>query len=135
MKYFATAGGLDGSRVRDLMTEAMESRFGSVTRVPHRVEWLSDIGPQFVAHETVNYGRALGLEVCTTPAYSPESNGMAETFVKTFKRDYVYVNNLDSAQAVLVQLSCWFEDYNENAPHKGLKMKSSRQYRQEQLAS
>jgi len=27
----------------------------------------------------------LGLLICTTPAYSPESNGMAESFVRTFK--------------------------------------------------
>ena len=135
MKYFATAEGIDGSRIRDLMTETMESRFGSVTQVPHRVEWLSDNGLQLVAHETVAYDRTFGLEVCTTPAYNPESKGMAEAFVKTFKRDYVYLNKLDNAQAVLAQLPYWFEDYNENAPHKGLKMKTSREYRREQLAS
>ncbi|HAH7462457.1 TPA: hypothetical protein MFS65_00850 [Klebsiella pneumoniae] len=32
--------------------------------------------------------------MCTTPVHSPESNGMAESFVKTFKRGYVYVNDL-----------------------------------------
>ncbi len=54
---------------------------------------------------------------------------MAEAFVKTFKRDYVYVNELWSAAAVLEQLPAWFQDYNEFAPHKGLKMKSPREFR------
>lgn len=64
----------------------------------------------------------------TTAPRSPESNGMAEAFVKTFKRDYVTFGNLESAQVVLEQLPEWFEDYNEKAPHKGLKMLSPRQY-------
>ena len=50
-------------------------------------------------------------------------------FVKTFKRDYGYVNDLESAEEVLKKLSEWFEDYNDNAPHKGLKMMSPREYR------
>jgi len=49
------------------------------------------------ATETRDFGEKLGLLVCTTPAYSPESNGTAESFVKTFKRDYVYVNELHDA--------------------------------------
>jgi hypothetical protein len=36
--------------------------------------------------------RFAGLVVCNTPAYSPESNGMAEAFVKTLKRDYAYLS-------------------------------------------
>jgi len=59
---------------------------------------------------------------------------MAEAFVKTFKRDYVYVNELPSAASVLAQLPVWFEDYNEFAPHKGLKMKSPREFRGQQAA-
>jgi hypothetical protein len=38
---------------------------------------------------------------------------MAEAFVKTFKRDYVYVNKLPDAVTVMEQLPKWFEDYNE----------------------
>jgi putative transposase len=70
----------------------------------------------------------LALTVCTTPSYSPESNGMAEAFVKTFKRDYVYVNRLPSAVEVIVQLPPWFAEYNESHPHKGLGMRSPREY-------
>jgi len=53
---------------------------------------------------------------------------MAEAFVKTFKRDYAYINDLPDAETVLAQLPKCFDDYNENAPHKGLKMRSPRQF-------
>lgn len=130
MRYVATTGAINGEMIRDLMLESAEQRFGIGTRqVPHSIQWLSDNGPPYIADETREFGRSLGLIVCNTPSYSPESNGMAEAFVKTFKRDYVYLNRLETAQAVLAQLPCWFEDYNERAPHKGLKMKSPRQFR------
>ena len=53
---------------------------------------------------------------------------MAEAFVKTFKRDYVWLGDLSSAKTVMAQLQGWFDDYNEKAPHKGLNMVSPRQY-------
>jgi len=53
---------------------------------------------------------------------------MAEALVKTFKRDYAHINRTPDAKTVLDQLAKWFEDYNENAPHKGLKMQSPREY-------
>jgi len=52
-----------------------------------------------------------------TPVRSPESNGMAEAYVKILKRDYVYVQDRPDAQTVLIQLAAWFEDYNEVPPH------------------
>ena len=96
--------------------------------MPHGVDWLTDNGPIYTAHETREFGRSLGLLVCTTPAYSPESNGMAEAFVKTFKRDYAHVNELTSAAAVLAAVPLWMADYSD-IPHRGLGMKSPRQYR------
>jgi transposase InsO family protein len=50
-------------------------------------------------------------------------------------RDYVHVNRLDNALVVLEQLPGWIKDYNEVAPHKGLKMKSPREYRKSLAAS
>jgi putative transposase len=130
MRYVATTGGISGEMIRDLMAESVEQRFGSgTTQVPHPMQWLSDNGPPYTANETREFGRSLGFTVCNTPSYSPESNGMAEAFVKTFKRDYVNLNRLETAQLVLDQLNSWFEDYNESAPHRGLNMKSPRQFR------
>jgi len=127
ISWMTSSRGIDGSIVRDLMTETVEARFGG--KVPFKVQWLTDNGPGFVARETVYFGRSLGLEMCTTAPYSPESNGMAEAFVKTFKRDYAYVNDLSSADRVREQIAGWFEDYNEKAPHKALDLKSPREYR------
>ncbi len=124
----ATTGGITGEIVRDLIAESVEQRFGDVDRLPRPMQWLSDNGPAYTAHETIAFARMLGFEVCTTPAYSPESNGMAEAFVKTFKRDYLYPARLESGSAVLAMLAAFFEDYNEFAPHKGLKLMSPREY-------
>jgi putative transposase len=130
MSYVATTAAITGEMIRDLMAESVERRFGTeALQTPQPVEWLSDNGPPYTAIETRDFGQKLGLLVCTTPAYSPESNGMAESFVKTFKRDYVYLNELHTATSVMQQLACWFEDYNEVHPHKGLRMQSPREYR------
>ena len=57
-------------------------------------------------------------EPCTAPVRGPQSNGMAEAFVKTFKRDYVSVNSILDAKTVIAQLPLWFEHYNTLHPHK-----------------
>jgi transposase InsO family protein len=132
MRYIASTIGVDGQMIRDLITESVEYRFGQL-KLPHKIQWLSDNGPCYTSHDTVNFARLIGFEVCTTPAYSPESNGMAEAFVKTFKRDYTWQAELRDAKTVMAQLGAWFKDYNENAPHKALKMKSPRQFIQENV--
>ena len=129
MSYVATTGGISGDMVGDLMIEAIECRFGSVDNVPGLIEWLSDNGSPYTATDTKLMAHDLGLHACTTPYRSPESNGMAEAFVKTFKRDYVKVHAIPDAIALMAQLPDWFEDYNENHPHKALKMKSPREFR------
>lgn len=69
-----------------MIVGCVERRFGEL-RAPHRIQWLPDIGAVFAAHKTIEIAVALNLEPCFTPLVSPESNGMAEAFAKTFKRD------------------------------------------------
>jgi putative transposase len=129
ISHLGTTGGISAELIEDLIADSVASRFGLVDQVPHPIEWLTDNGPAYTAIETRRFAVALGLIVCTTPVRSPQSNGMAEAFVKTFKRDYVHVSRLDNAQVVLKQLPKWFEDYNNYHPHKGLKMMSPRAYK------
>jgi len=42
---------------------------------------------------------------------------------------YVYVSDLESVELVMRKFPEWIEDYNENHPHKGLKMMSPREFR------
>ena len=55
-------------------------------------------------------------------------NGMAEAFVKTFKRDYVRINSLPDARTVLSRIDHWMEDYNSEHPHSRLGYRSPREY-------
>jgi putative transposase len=134
--FVAAPGPLCGEHVRDMMVQAVEHRFGADTRrLPAPIEWLSDNGSIFTSDETRAFGAEIGFEMCTTPPYSPESNGMAESFVKSFKRDYVYLADLWTAADVLRDLAAWFDDYNRVRPHKGLRMLSPVEFRNAQLAS
>jgi hypothetical protein len=51
---------------------------------------------------------------------------MAECFVKTFERDYIYNHDCPDAQSVLAQLPRWFQDYNDKYPQKAMRLKSPR---------
>jgi transposase InsO family protein len=98
--WSATTAGISGEMVRDLMIVCVERRFGT-SKTPHRVEWLSDNGSAYIAEDTLDTAMALGLQPCFTPVRSPESNGIAEAFVKTFKRDYARLSILPDAATVI----------------------------------
>jgi len=127
---------LTGADIRTLMDKALWARFGeAMLKAPHAIQWLSDNGPQYTATASVLYAHELGLVPITTPSYSPQSNGLAEAFVKTFKRDYVDGAELRDAETVLAQLSGWLQDYNTRAPHSALGMRSPAEYRAEATLS
>ena len=136
MAFRAWVGkGLPGEPVRDMLIEAVEKRFGTVEALPagHKLEFLSDNGGAYIAHETRRVARLLGLTPVNTPVCSPQSNGMAESFVNTFRRDYLSRMDLADAPTVLAQLPEAFEHFNEIHPHSGLKMKSPREFRRQQV--
>ena len=128
--------GLPGEPVREMLIEAVERRFGGVEAIPadHELEFLSDNGGAYIAADTRSVARQLGLKPINTPVCSPQSNGMAESFVNTFKRDYVSRMDLTDAPTVMAQLPAAFEHFNEVHPHSSLKMRSPREFRRHQAA-
>lgn len=118
MSFVATTAGITSEDVRDLMVAAIDHRFGRVNQAPSPIEWLTDNGSCFVGRQTRRFAAGIGLMPKTTPLESPQSNGMAEAFVRTLKRDYVRVSVLPDAESVMRELPRWLAHYNELHPHR-----------------
>lgn len=114
--------------IQELMINSVDHRFDN-SKTSRVIQFLSDRGSIYRSPQTVETARFLGLKSCFTAAYSPESNGMSESFVGTMKRDYVYTSDCKDAKTVLKLLKDWFQDYNEEAPHSGLGMMSPIEYK------
>ena len=124
--WVATTLGISGEMIRDLMIECVEARF-STCRAPDAIQWLTDNGSVYAAANTIDMAVALNLVACFTLIESPESNGIAEAFVKTFNRDDVRINPIPDARTALAAIGCWIEDYNEAHPHSGLAYQAPRE--------
>ncbi|EOT6759804.1 IS3 family transposase, partial [Escherichia coli] len=133
--YWAvTTGGFDSETVQDVMLGAVERRFGNELPASP-VEWLTDNGSCYRANETRQFARMLGLEPKNTAVRSPESNGIAESFVKTIKRDYISVMPKPDGLTAAKNLAEAFEHYNEWHPHSALGYRSPREYLRQQASN
>ena len=110
-----------------MVLAAVEARFRGY-RAPYQVEILSENGSPYIARNTRIFVRQLGLKPCYTRMKSPQSNGISEAFVNTLKRDYVNIAPLPHVVTILGLIAGWFEAYNKNQPHLGLKMHSLRKH-------
>jgi hypothetical protein len=103
-------------RERNPHQVAVPDRRFAAPRTPYPGRWLADNGSVFAAAKTIGIAPALNLQPCFTPVESPESNGVAEAFVKTFKRDYVRVSPIPDAQAALAAVSDWMTHLQRGPP-------------------
>ncbi|MEE7084040.1 IS3 family transposase [Escherichia coli O6:H1] len=127
LHWAVTTGGFNSETVQDVMLGAVERRFGNELPASP-VEWLTDNGSCYRANETRQFARMLGLEPKNTAVRSPESNGIAESFVKTIKRDYISVMPKPDGLTAAKNLAEAFEHYNEWHPHSALGYRSPREY-------
>ncbi|EJW6889628.1 IS3 family transposase, partial [Escherichia coli] len=126
LHWAVTTGGFDSETVQDVMLGAVERRFGNELPASP-VEWLTDNGSCYRANETRQFARILGLEPKNTAVRSPESNGIAESFVKTIKRDYISIMPKPDGLTAAKNLAEAFEHYNEWHPHSALGYRSPRE--------
>ncbi|QMI32775.1 IS3 family transposase [Escherichia coli] len=134
LHWAVTTGGFNSETVQDVMLGAVERRFGNELPASP-VEWLTDNGSCYRANETRQFARMLGLEPKSTAVRSPESNGIAESFVKTIKRDYISVMPKPDGLTAVKNLAEAFEHYNEWHPHSALGYRSPREYLRQQASN
>ncbi|EIS3783278.1 IS3 family transposase [Escherichia coli] len=134
LHWAVTTGGFDSETVQDVMPGAVERRFGNELPASP-VEWLTDNGSCYRANETRQFARMLGLEPKNTAVRSPESNGIAESFVKTIKRDYISIMPKPDGLTAAKNLAEAFEHYNEWHPHSALGYRSPREYLRQQASN
>lgn len=134
LHWAVTTGGFNSETVQDVMLGAVERRFGNELPASP-VEWLTDNGSCYRANETRQFARMLGLEPKSTAVRSPESNGIAESFVKTIKRDYISIMPKPDGLTAAKNLAEAFEHYNEWYPHSALGYRSPREYLRQQASN
>jgi putative transposase len=83
------------------MIQAVKNRFGSNGKQPKTIEWLTYNGSCYTAAETSSFAKELGLKPVTTPVISPQRNVMAESLVKTLKRDYTKLAKRPDSKTVM----------------------------------
>lgn len=111
-----------------MLQEAIFNRFGNCLPEKGALQFLHDNGPEYIERNLREQVASWQIEDCSTPVYSPQSNGMCEAFNGTFKRDYVYENCLDTPQIVHDQIQKWIDEYNQYAPHSALDMKTPNEF-------
>lgn len=97
--------------------------------------WCSD-GFEFCCDNGERLRVTFALDCCdrealhwaVTAVRSPESNGIAENFVKTIKRDYISIMPKPDGLTAAKNLAEAFEHYNEWHPHSALGYRSPREY-------
>lgn len=126
LNWAGGTGRYDKQTVQDVMLGAVEKHFGQ--HLPSEpMEWLTDNGSAYRAHETRAFAQMLGLEPYTTRGRSPESNGIAESFVKMIKWDCISIMPKPDSQMAVINLAVAFSYYNEHHPHSALGYRSPRE--------
>ncbi|MCL5067357.1 MAG: integrase core domain-containing protein [Thaumarchaeota archaeon] len=79
-----------------------------------------DNGSQYRSREFIESMKALGVKLEFIFVNTPEQNGHIESFQKTLKREYIWVNDFREYPEAEAAIANAFQDYNQKRPHSSL---------------
>ncbi len=114
--------------MQDLVITAVENRFGRINMLSEPIEWLTDNGSCFVARTPHPCSATSAWNLARHRCEAHRSNGMAEAFVKTFKRDYVSVNPTPDAETVMAQTAVLVRALQQSSPAQCFRYQAPREF-------
>lgn len=81
---------------------------------------MTDNAPCYYAHRFNRALEANGIRHLYTRPYRPQTNGKAERFIQTCKREWAYVRAYRSSEARTLMLPGFLNRYNRRRRHRGI---------------
>lgn len=113
------------------LESALINRFGWTRGAPEGLMIRSDNGLVFGSrlYRGICRDYHLGQEFITP--YTPEENGLAERFIRSFKEECVWLHRFESMEEASGEIARWIEWYNTDRPHQSLGYKTPAEARKE----
>jgi len=81
---------------------------------------MTDNGSCYRSHRFQRALDAIGVRQIFTQPYRPQTNGKAERFIQTAKRDWAYARAYRSSAIRTLALKGFLDRYNRRRPHGGI---------------
>lgn len=113
------------------LESALIKRFGWVRGGPDGLTLRHDNGLVFGSKLYRGLCRDYGLNQEFITPYTPEENGLAERFIRSFKEECVWLHRFESMEQAQLEISRWIEWYNTDRPHQSLGYKTPEEVKTE----
>jgi putative transposase len=106
---------MDRFAAADLLREAISDRFGSVeTGAAAGLKLRHDGGSCFRSAHYQAENNDLGIDRSPAFHYEPETNGVVEKFIQTFKEQVLWIERFDTLEQLRARIRQFANDYNNH---------------------
>jgi len=113
------------------LESALINRFGWVRGGPDGLALRHDNGLVFGSKLYRGLCREYNLSQEFITPYTPEENGLAERFIRSFKEECAWLHQFESIDEARFIIGRWVKWYNTERPHQSLNYKTPKEVKKE----